>query len=114
MCNYIKLPDRPAVAGLLNYGDQITISDVRVVKRGEPYDRGFGANPTKGFPVRVDFKGMRIASYGKMVGSMGEIVHDKDVNLPFEGQTDFDIERQPADRTKVDPGPGKWIASPAK
>jgi len=115
MLDSIKLPDRPVYpvsARLVAYGDKVTISDVRVVKRGKPFHQGSGEDSMEGFPVRVHVKGMRIAGYGNFTGSMGKIVHAKDVNLPFEGETDFVISFTAPDKTHVDAGPGEWVAHP--
>jgi len=33
--------------------------------------------------------------------------------VPFDGEMDFHVFFVPPDRSKVDPGPGKWRARPA-
>jgi hypothetical protein len=106
----LKLPASPDLSGLLEHGSKIRISEVRVVKRGKPFHEE-GENSVKRFPVRVYVKGMKIQAYGKMK-SDGTVVHAKDINLPFEGETDLVIEFKPPDKSQVDSGPGKWIAEP--
>lgn len=115
----IKVPDRPVYPpsdNLMDYGNKDTISDLRVVKRGETFCRGSGKNSVEWFPVRVHIKGMRVANYSKWEHGegkgFGEIVYAKSVNLPFEGEADFLIHFEPPDKTQVDAKPGKWVADP--
>ena len=108
----IKLPASPGQPNnLLNTGSKVRISDIRVIKRGKLFYAQNGN--LKGFPVRVYVKGMRIDEYSKFIyNANGKMEHVKDVNLPFDGEGDFVLLFEPPDKSKVDPGPGKWIASP--
>ena len=118
MLNSIKLPDSPETppsSGVTKSGgSKITISDIRVVKRGKPFQAFSPAgSPSEVLPVRVSVKGVRVVEYVRVDPNSNMFVHDKDVRLPFEGETDFHIAFEPPDKAKVDPGPGKWVASPA-
>ena len=106
----IELPKPPDFAGLFDCDDKVTISDVRVVKRGKSFHDGSGENSVEGFPVRVHVNGIRIVGYSKWVGL--KIVNVKSVNLPFEGEADFVIIFQQPDKTQVDEKPGVWVAQP--
>lgn len=114
MLNTIKLPDTQSqpVPGLFVSDERIKISDVRVVKRGKTFHSGSGENSLEGFPVRVYVKGIKIVDYSKFNKFNAGVEHINNINLPFEGETDFFVTFEPPDKSKVDPGEGKWIAQP--
>ncbi|MGD0552388.1 MAG: hypothetical protein ABSB25_07020 [Sedimentisphaerales bacterium] len=87
-----------------NVGEKCSVAEVRVEKRGEPFTpnelqslhRPMGAS-SKGYPVRVFVKGTARTSQGS----------DKS----FQGEVDFVLYYVPPDKSRVDPGPGIWVAN---
>ena len=106
---FVKIPKGMTC---LRETEKITLTDIRVVKRGKPFQGIGGTGGGEALPVRVFVKGTtkkRYGSYNKD-GIMQKI---KQGDLPFEGEIDFQIQFEPPDKSKVEPGPGKWIAVPA-
>jgi hypothetical protein len=91
---------------------KITLTDLRLVKRGTLFRGQIGFNPDVGmFPVRVHLKGTAHGQYGTNKGML--ITDLATGDAPIQGEMDFHVWFEPPDESKVEPGPGKWRASVA-
>jgi len=76
-------------------GTRTTVNTVKVLKRGDGYTHHLTG--TTMYPVRVYVKGTTITGLWRKEQST------------FERQEELQITWQEPDRSRVDPGPGRWV-----
>lgn len=109
-------------------GSQSKLTEVRVKKRGEPFQpnmlqslhKPMGA-VSDGYPIRVHVKGtirrnvLKSAAPEPPVGRnapLSSSSRHEDAQEPFDGDADFVLWYVRSDKSKVDPEPDFWVAHP--